>query len=192
MNETCDVNLRFSSSEFWTKQFLIKLIITFIPIFVMFFSVFQCKEKIFKSKWILTFHIIVWILVACILVWTWYKISKMCSTRAYINLLFIIFMIFQSIYFYLIGQNDTKNAKITIGIMVMLGAVLFIYIYYIQKTAPMLIFIIEVWLFYIAHLTYKIHDDNFCDKCGEEYLDGHKCKLCKKCNKYFNKKHKCK
>lgn len=194
MNETCDVNLKFSSSEFWTRQFQFKLILIFIPILIMFISLWKCKEKFFKSKWKLFFSIIIWILISCILVWTWYKISKMCTTRAYINILFIIFIILESIYFYLIfSEYDTRNGKLIIGFMCILSIILFFYVYYIQQTAPMLILIIIVWLFYMFYLTYKKKGDYKCDKCGDILTsEDHNCSLCKKCNKYYSKEHKCK
>lgn len=191
MNETCDVNLKFSSPDFWTRQFQIKLLITFIPIFVLFICLFRCREKIFESKWFLFFNIVMWFLISIALVWTWYKMSKMCSTRSYINILFVIFMILETAYFYLISENDTKNARLIIGLLLMLSFVMFIYIYYIQKTASMVSIIIIAWLCYINYLTYKMHDKNKCPKCGEYPEENHKCRLCKKCNCYYNKKHKC-
>jgi len=177
MNEICDINLKFSSSDLWSKKFIVKFIITFIPLLVLFISLYKSENNFFKCKWKLTLNILIIIFTSLILVWTWYKISKMCTTRSYVNLLFIIFMILESLYFYFIfHEDDTKNAKITIGFMILLSIVLFIYIYYIQKTASMLILIFIVWLFYMFYITYKKNDNHYCDKCGSMKKYKHKCK----------------
>lgn len=186
MNEICDVNLKFSTLDLWSKQFIIKFIIIFIPLIILFISLYKSENSFFNCKWKLTINVMIWIFLSFILVWTWYKISKMCSTRAYINLLFIIYAILESLYFYFIfHEDDTKNAKLTIGLMILLSIVLFIYIYYIQKTASMLILIFIICLFYMFYITYKKHDEHYCDKCGYKKNTNHKCKYCNKCNKYI-------
>jgi len=164
MNTLYDEN-NFTYGNKINKLFLSRIFFSFIPIIIGGIYVIPnldwYKNDVVKSKYSLGIipNIIIYILIAIILAWVWYKLLIMFPGKSTaIDILFSSFMALQTFYWFsFFGQHDIESGRIMAMLMTIVMIILSIQIYRINKLISIPLIIIALFLLYQTRILYSTY-----------------------------------
>lgn len=163
MAEVCNLDTKFSKSDFATKEFLTRAIVTAIPVVVGAYYLYNYREwashEIITPSWspATIVQIVINLIIAIIIAIVWYRLVKICSTnKREIDILFGIFLAFVVLaLFVFFGQKDLKAAGYFMLFLTVISGIISYYVWSIQKSCSILLILITLWFLYLTAVIFN-------------------------------------
>jgi tryptophan-rich sensory protein len=163
MVEVCNLNTTFTKSDFGTKEFLTRAIVTAIPLVVGVYYIYNYREwashEIVTPCWAPStiVQIVIDVIIAIIIAIVWYRLSKICSpNKREIDILFGIFLAFAVLtLFVFFGQKDLKAAGYFMLFLTVISGVIAYYVWSIQKSCSILLILTTLWFLYLTTVLFN-------------------------------------
>ena len=163
MTEVCNLNTNFTKSDFASKDFLSRAIITAIPLVVGVYYIYNYREwanhEIVTPCWspAVIVQIVINIIIAIIIAIVWYRLIKICGpNKKEIDILFGIFLAFAVLtLFVFFGQKDIKAASYFMLFLTVISGIIAYYVWSIQRSCSILLILITLWFLYLTAILFN-------------------------------------